>query len=468
MANITRRQNKDGSTAYLIRVYVDETGTGKQITRSKTWKPAPGMRPSAAEKEAQKQAAIFEDQVKRGLVGMAGGIRFEDYARQWMEAAQLAPKTRESYEYLLLRINAAIGNIRLEKLQAHHLELFYKNLAEEGISERGGYAVSDKLRPLMRGLGLSHAKLAEISGVSAATIGAATQGKHIRIGSAERISIALGMTCRELFDIHQGEETLSAGTVHYYHRLICAILAKAKRERLVPFNVAQEHAAAPKMARKEARYLNDEQARRFLDLLMEEQDIRVKTTFILALFTGARRGELCGLSWPDIDETAQAIHIRRASQYQRGRGVVEVPTKTAGSVRTIKVPLLVMDILREYRKWWAEQRLKCGTAWKGEAQRILIQEDGTPINPDTVNFWLERFLKAHDLPHITPHSLRHTFATLQIAAGVDIRTLQARTGHSQASTLVNIYSHALQSAQEAASDALESVLLPSAKESRRG
>lgn len=71
----------------------------------------------------------------------------------------------------------------------------------------------------------------------------------------------------------------------------------------------------------------------------------------------------------------------------------------------------------------------------------------------------------HDLPHLNPHALRHTFATLQIAAGVDLRTLQARTGHAQASTLVNIYSHALKSAAEAATNALDDMLTPA---SRRG
>jgi Site-specific recombinase XerD len=69
-------------------------------------------------------------------------------------------------------------------------------------------------------------------------------------------------------------------------------------------------------------------------------------------------------------------------------------------------------------------------------------------------------VEQNNFKRITPHSLRHTFATLQITAGVDICTLQARTGHAQASTLVNIYSHAIKSAQEAASNALESVLLP--------
>ena len=104
--------------------------------------------------------------------------------------------------------------------------------------------------------------------------------------------------------------------------------------------------------------------------------------------------------------------------------------------------------------------LRLGDAWQGEADRLFIQFDGKPVNPDTINFWIERFREKHNLQHFTPHSCRHTFASLQIAAGVDIRTLQARTGHSQASTLVNIYSNAIKTAAEAASDALDDVLTP--------
>ena len=123
----------------------------------------------------------------------------------------------------------------------------------------------------------------------------------------------------------------------------------------------------------------------------------------------------------------------------------------------------MVDILGAYKVWWTEKRLMWGEDWQGDQQRLFIQDDGRPINPDTINYWLNRFLEKHALPHVTPHSLRHTFATLQLAAGVDIRTLQSRTGHSQASTLVNIYAHAVKSAQEAASAALEGVLLQKAK-----
>ena len=118
-----------------------------------------------------------------------------------------------------------------------------------------------------------------------------------------------------------------------------------------------------------------------------------------------------------------------------------------------------MGILKEYITWWMEYRSNLGDAWKGDKERLFVKSDGKPLFPDTINFWLNRFIKKHGFSHITPHSLRHTFATLQLASGVDIRTLQARTGHRQASTLLNIYSHFLQSTQKKAAQAMDNVLL---------
>lgn len=460
MANITKRHGKDGSLSYLIRVFLDENGEGRQHTKSKTWRPAPGMKEATADKQAEKQAVLFENQVKRGLLAYDSRTTLGEYAKHWIENEPLAPKTRARYWELYKRINAALGHIKLEKLQARHLEAFYKNLAESGVNKRAAYAQSEKLGPLLKKRGLSRDALGKLAGVAASTVSMAARGERVSQKTAAKIAGALEIPVGELFTLHDSEKPLSDKTIQHHHRLLSAILEKAKRERMVPFNVAREHATAPKVQRKEAVYLDDEEARRFLSAVLEERDIRKKAAFVVLLFTGLRRGELCGLSWQDIDEEEQIIHVVRASQYQQGKGVVEVPTKNVSSVRAVKVPAFVIEVLQEYRAAWNRQRLAWGDAWQGEAGWLFVQHDGKPINPDTINYWLNEFLKRHGLEHITPHSLRHTFATLQIAAGVDIRTLQARTGHAQASTLVNIYSHALKSAQEAASDALESVLLP--------
>ncbi len=459
MANVTRRTNKDGSTSYLIRVYVNETGTGHQITKSKTWRPPATMRPTTAEKEVVKQAAIFEDNVKRGLAAADGTTKFSDYANAWLEAAQIAPKTREQYAILLIRINAAIGHIKLEKLQAQHLEAFYRNLKEEGVKKNGIHASSDKLKKILSERSISREALGKFAGISAATACTAANGQKVSIETARKICKALDLPVEDVFTFQGAGSGLSDKTISHHHKVISAVLEKAKRERLVPFNVAKEHASAPKVAHREARYLDDAQARGFLSRLLNEEDIRAKAALSLLLFTGARRGELCGLSWPDIDSEKQLVRIMRASQYQRGKGIVEVPTKNKSSIRAVKIPLFVCELLSEYREWWDKQKALYGKSWRGEAQRLFIQEDGKPINPDTINFWLNKFLNKHGYVHISPHSLRHTFATLQITSGVDIRTLQSLTGHAQASTLVNTYSHAIKSAQAAAADTLEAVLL---------
>ena len=449
---------KRGDT-YRIRVSAGYDSTGKQLMKSMTWQPAPGMTQKQIEKELDRQAVLFENKVKSGQY-MEGNIRFSEYAEMWMQNAQLAPATRSQYEDLLRRINAAIGHIRLDRLQPHHLEAFYKNLREKGIKERGSYAVSSRLANVLKEKKISRIKAGELSGVSAATVGVAAAGKHISIDSARKIAAALNKKPEELFTLYTETTGLSDKSVLHQHRLISSILSKAKRDRLVPYNVAVEYTDAPKVRKKEPPHLDDAQAREMVVQLLNEEDIRIKTALMLLLYSGLRRGELCGLSWPDIEEKSRLIHVMRASQYQEGAGIVEVPTKNEDSVRAVKLPPFMFELLNMYKKWWTMQRLANGDRWKGEKQRLFIREDGSPINPDTINRWLDRFLAKHDFPRITPHGLRHTFATLQIAAGVDLKTLQARGGWAQPDTPMKIYAHAIKSAAEAATEALDNMLTP--------
>lgn len=459
MANITPRMNKKGETSYLIRVFVDENKDGKQKVKSMTWKPTPGMSSRTIEKELNRQVTLFEEKVKGGFVSYDGNTRFEDYASQWMENASLAPTTHARYIDLLKRINTAIGQIRLEKLQAHHLESFYKNLKESGIKEKGRYATSNKLASILEERNLSKAFVSSEAGIAASTVGVACRGERISIEKANAITAALKLSTNQVFTLCEGTTGLSDKTIHHHHALISAILESAKRSRLIPYNVAKEFAHAPKVKHKEAVYLDDNEAQHIVELLLHETDIRSKTAIMLLLYSGVRRGELCGLEWKDIDTKSQTIHILRASQYQRNKGIVSVPTKNESSIRTVKLPQFIFEQLAEYKHWQASQRLKVGDRWVN-SDRLFVQDDGKPINPDTINYWLNKFIHKNNLEHFTPHSLRHTFATLQIAAGVDLRTLQARTGHAQASTLVNIYSHAIKSAEEAASEALDNMLTP--------
>lgn len=197
-------------------------------------------------------------------------------------------------------------------------------------------------------------------------------------------------------------------------------------------------------------------------LLLDKEDIQNRTIIKLLLFSGMRRGELCGLCWSDIDLDNAVIQISRSSLYIPGKGVFTDETKNESSVRAIKIPADAVQMLRAFRSWQNEQRLKCGDQWK-DCGRVFTAWDGSPIHPDSITGWFTRFVKRYDLPPVTVHSLRHTNASLLIAAGTNIRTVSARLGNSTTSTTSNIYAHAIKSADAAAAEALGDILRPMKK-----
>jgi integrase len=457
MASAKKIDGKKG-VSYKLIASVGYDGNGKQIRRFMTWRPPEGMPPKSAEKEAARQALLFETMVKNGGVTYDGNTRFSDYAEKWLERAQIAPTTRVAYQRYLKRINAAIGLIPLSKLQPHHLEMFYQNLREDGVRRKPKYLVTNTLSGVMAEKGISIRGLAEKTGLSPTTVDKARSGR-VKTKTAEKIAAALGMTVAEMYTpLETSNGTLSDITIVYHHRLLTTILRKAVKERIIPHAVT-DFVTAPKFRRKEANYLTDTEAQTIRGLLLEEDDIRIKTSLLMLLYTGVRRGELCGLTWSDIDEQTGLVYIRRSSQYIKGEGMVEAPLKTESSRRDIKLPSWMFEILAEYRKWWAKQKLINGSKWQGR-DSLFIQSCGKPVHSGTISYWLDKFIKKHGLRHFTPHSLRHTFITLQITGGIDVRTLQARTGHARASMLTDTYSHAIMSANERAAAVLDNILMP--------
>ena len=155
-------------------------------------------------------------------------------------------------------------------------------------------------------------------------------------------------------------------------------------------------------------------------------------------------------------------------------GIITKSPKNATSYRTVKLPEFVFDLLREYQAYWNKLRNDMLDRWEhfititladGSTQtvrndRLFIKDDTTPMNPDSLTDWTSNFVKRNKLPHFTPHSLRHTHATLLIAEGVSIPTVSRRLGHSSITTTSKIYVHAIQSADEIASDVIDGKLNP--------
>lgn len=252
---------------------------------------------------------------------------------------------------------------------------------------------------------------------------------------------------------------LSAKTILEHHRLISTVLEQAVKESLVPFNVASR-ATLPKAEHKEVNYFQHEQVAAIRDAL-ECEPMKWKTLLHLLLITGARRGEVLGLKWDKVDFDGNRIYICNSVLYAPDVGIYESTPKTERSRRYVTLPTETMCLLRQYRAWQAEERLRLGEYYQNQGF-VFSQDNGKPMHPDSVTDWLKKFSKRHDLPHINPHAFRHTMASMLYFNGVDSVSISKRLGHAQISTTANIYAHVMEEADKKNADILADVFLKKA------
>lgn len=257
---------------------------------------------------------------------------------------------------------------------------------------------------------------------------------------------------QEGMNLHTGGK-LSSNTVRSYHHLISSILSKAVKWGYVQNNVAQ-NAELPKILPQEAAHLDEEDARKLLSLLHNEP-IKYQTMISFDLLSGLRRGELLGLQWRDVDFENHTISVRRTISYVPEVGIYVDTPKNRTSVRPIKLSPTAISLLSQYKYWQDIQKKKYKERWKNKDDRVFTSDDGSPIHPESLTKWFSRFVKRHDLPNISIHSLRHTYASMMISDGIPLVVVSKRLGHAQVSTTANIYSHVIASADERAAQLTE-------------
>jgi len=247
---------------------------------------------------------------------------------------------------------------------------------------------------------------------------------------------------------------LSGKTILIHHRIISSILNDAVQWQVLASNPASR-VKPPKIIKTQAACYDEQQTAALIEAL-ENEPLKYKTIIYLALFTGCRRGEIMGLEWEDIDFNKNTLVVRQASQYLPGQGIFTKRPKNESSERLMALPTSFMTLLKQYKAYLAEERLKAGDLWQG-SNLLFTTWDGKPMHPDTASKWFPKFLTKHDLPLLPFHGLRHTAATMLINQGLPAKSISGRLGHADIGTTYNIYGHYLKSADREAADRLEQV-----------
>lgn len=219
----------------------------------------------------------------------------------------------------------------------------------------------------------------------------------------------------------------------------------------------------PKVESKKAHVYTEEQ----VNILMSHlSDVGQKWKMIitLAISTGMRRGEILALEWDHIDLEKGKIYVQQSLTYTKEGGYIFRQPKTKNSIRTISPSPGVTEQLKQYKLFKNKKKLRLGDKWEGQEHYLLFSTwDGKPMYPSSISAWWRKKIKKIGLPPITFHELRHTSATLLINQGVHMKTISSRLGHSKIGTTMDLYGHALDSADEAAANTFDQFFLQNIK-----
>ena len=421
-------QERNGS--YRITVSCGVDIYGKKIRETITFTPDPVLTPKKKQKAVEEFARKFEEQVRNGIVLDGRKITLKEFSDRWLD--EYAP----------------------QKLQPTTVEKYKAELDEKILPVLGHYKLSVLRPPILNSVFRSMTK-------NCSRIDGRPRGYY-------------------------------RGTIKKTQDVLSSVLRTATDWELIEKNPMDKVRAVGEYGADKIEFFTPDQAIAFLEYIEKPYTIRTKghkriddtgkdysvgdyerskeipeqlrVLFNLAIYGGLRKGELLALEWSDFDFANHTVSVSKSVSVVSGVQITKEP-KTKNSVRTVSLPIFLLDRVKRLKKERIAYRLSLGDYWKGE-EWLFIQDNGQQMSYSTPYSAFHDTLVRYNadkspdkqLPLIPFHGLRHTSATLLIAGNQDVRTVSARLGHAQPSTTMNIYTHALKETDRKAADALENIL----------
>ena len=251
-----------------------------------------------------------------------------------------------------------------------------------------------------------------------------------------------------------GKTGLSPKTVHNVHVMLHKSLHDAVRWSYLPRNVAA-YSDPPKQTSsgKAMRTWTPDELRSFLEYVSDDP---LYAGWVLSANTGMRRGEVLGVRWQDIDFDRRRLSIRQTIISIDYRVEIGEP-KTARGRRSVALDSGTITALRAHRVKQNQLKLMLGEAWQ-DNDLVFCRDDGSPVHPDRFTQMFDKHVRDSGLPRIRLHDLRHTHASLALAAGIHPKVISERLGHSTVAFTMDVYSHAIPSMEAEAAETIANLV----------
>lgn len=230
---------------------------------------------------------------------------------------------------------------------------------------------------------------------------------------------------------------LSGKTVKNTAAVLHKALSVAVKQGIISANPC-DAAELPKTEKHEITPLTDKEIPLFLEAI---EDSPMRNAFALCLFAGLREGECLGLSWKQVDFQQGRLTISQQLQREKGKGYYIAPSTKSGKPRLIEPPAIAFEYLQAERARQRENRLKAGPAWSNLDDLVFTDDSGKHYAVYTFYKRFKQIAAGIGRPDARPHDLRHTAATVAIASGADVKSVQDLLGHATASFTLNVYAH---------------------------
>ena len=291
----------------------------------------------------------------------------------------------------------------------------------------------------------------------------ATIRNHLQPGlGALRLDSLTTHDIQEFYNsLHSPSESrnaLSSKTIKNIHGILHHALEQAMYNNYIRANPSNA-CVIPKAIKKKAKPMNEHQIADFLKAIKGH---KYENMFLVALFTGMRQGEVCGLQWECVDFDNGTILIDKQLQSLRGkvRGDKEkyalFPTKN-GKERTITAAPFVMDLLWKTKQAQDANRKDFGSDFL-ENDLVFTDEIGNRVTPQALYRAFKLVVTELNMKDVRFHDLRHSYAVVSLKSGDDVKTVQENLGHATASFTLDTYGHVTEKMRKDSADRMQAFI----------